>query len=84
VSAERYTAVFTGLFDLKKPGEYPYLCMSEEPLAPGGSHILRRGRPPYERMGCEFSFDVLPEDYKRLVLNGYRYLWGLQDAEGAA
>jgi hypothetical protein len=35
-------------------------------------------------MGCEISFDVLPEDYKRLVLNVYRDLWGLQDAEGAA
>jgi hypothetical protein len=84
VTAERYTAVFTGLFDLKKPGEYPYLCMCEEPLAPGGSHILRRGRPPYERMGCEISFDVLPEDCKRLVLDIYWDLWGLQDAEGAA
>jgi hypothetical protein len=84
VSAERYTAVFTGLFDLKKPGEYPYLSMSDEPLAPGGSHAPRRGRPPYERMGCEISFDVLPEDCKRLVLDIYRDLWGLRDAEGAA
>jgi hypothetical protein len=84
VTAERYTAVFTGLFDLKKPGEYPYLCMGTEPLAPDGSYTLRRSRPPYKRMGCEISFDRLPEDCKRLVVDVYRDLWGLQDAEGAA
>lgn len=45
---------------------------------------MRRGRPPYERMGCEISFGDLPEDCKRLVLDAYRDQWGLQDAEGAA
>ena len=84
MTAERYTAVFTGLFDLKKPGEYPYLYMGKEPLAPEDSYALRRGRPPYERMGCEISFDDLPEDCKRMVLDVYRDLWNLQDAEGAA
>ena len=84
MSAERYTAVFTGLFDLKKPGEYPYLCMGEEPLAPGGSYALRRGRAPYERMRCEISFEDLPEDCRRLVLDVYWDLWGLRDVEGAA
>ena len=84
MTAERYTAVFTGLFDLKKPGEYPYLCLGEEPLAPGGSCALRRGRPPYERMKCEISFEDLPEDCRQLVLDVYRDLWGLQDLEGAA
>ncbi len=83
MTAERYTVVFTGLLRLKKPGEYPYLSMSGDPLASGGSSLCR-GRPPYERMGCEISFGDLPEDCKRLVLNVYRDLWGLQDAEGAA
>ena len=46
MSAERYTAVFTGAFAEKKPGEYLYLTMSEDPLGPGGSHTLHRGRPP--------------------------------------
>ncbi len=84
MTAERYTAVFTGLFDLKKPGEYPYLCLGEEPLAPGGSCALRCSRPPYERMKCEISFEDLPEDCRQLVLDVYRDLWGLQDLEGAA
>ena len=84
VIAERYTAVFMGLFLLKKPGEYPYLCMDTEPLAPDGRCALRRSRPPYKRMGREISFDKLPEDWQRLVLDVYRDLWGLQDAEGPA
>jgi len=83
VTAERYTVVFTGLLSLKKPGEYPYLSMSGDPLASGGSSF-RRGRPPYERMGHEISFGDLPEDCRRLVLDAYRDMWGLQDAEGAA
>ncbi len=83
MTAERYTVVFTGLLSLKKPGEYPYLSMSGDPLAPGGSSLCR-GRPPYERMGREISFEDLPEECRRLALDVYRDLWGLQDAEGAA
>lgn len=78
MTAERYTAVFTGLFVDKEPGEYAYLSMSDEPLAPGGS-ILCRGRPPYERMGYEISFEDLPEDCRRLLLDVFRDLWGLRE-----
>ena len=84
MTSERYTAFFTGLFDLKKPGEYTYFCMGAEPLAPDGSYALHRSRPPYNRMGREISFDKLPEGCKRLVVDVYRDLWGLRDAEGAA
>ncbi len=50
---------------------------------------MRRGRPPYERMGCEISFEKLPEDCRRLALETYVDLWDLRggaerDAEGAA
>jgi hypothetical protein len=31
VTAERYTAVFTGLFSAKKPGEYHYLTKTRLP-----------------------------------------------------
>ncbi len=78
MSAERYTAVFTGLFNDKQPGEYLYLCMSEKALMPGGS-ALHRGRPPYERMGLEIPFENLPEDCQRLVLDVYQDLWGLRE-----
>ena len=76
MTAERYTVVFTGFFADKKPGEYLYLSMSEDSLAPGGS-ALGRGRPPYERMEREVSFEDLPEDCRRLVLDTYKDLWGL-------
>ena len=83
MTAERYTVVFTGLLSLRKSGEYPYLSMSGDPLVSGGS-IPHRGRPSYERMGREISFENLPEDRMRLVLNAYRDLWCLREAEGAA
>ncbi len=82
MTAERYTAVFTGLLSVKKPGEYLYLSMSDDPLAPGGS-TLRRGRPPYERMGRGIPFEDLPEDCRRLVLNVYQDLWGLREERDA-
>jgi hypothetical protein len=77
VTAERYTAVFTGLYALKKPGEYPYLTMSEEPRRVGEGSALIRGRPPGERLGREISFRDLPEGCRRLVLEVYQRLWGL-------
>jgi hypothetical protein len=76
VTAERYTAVFTGLLSIKKPGEYLYLTMREDPLA-SESSTLRRGRPPYERMGREISSEDFPEKCRRLVLDAYRELWDL-------
>jgi len=76
VTAGRYTAVFTGLFDLKTPGEYPYLTMGGDP--PGnGRGELRRGRPPYERLGREIPFEDFPEEFRAIVLDTYRELWDL-------
>jgi len=76
VTAERYTAVFTGLLSLKKPGEYLYLTMDEDPRG-SGTYTLRRDRPPYEKMGCEISFEDFPKECRQLVLDTYRELWGL-------
>jgi hypothetical protein len=76
VTAERYTAVFTGLLSLKKPGEYLYLSMDETPLGPG-TYTLRRDRPPYEKMGREIFFGDFPEHCRQLVLDTYGELWNL-------
>lgn len=75
--AERYTAVFTGAFVEKRPGEYAYLTMSENPLGPGGSYTLHRGRPPGERLGREVPFEALPEGCRALILEEYLKLWDL-------
>ncbi len=77
MTAERYTAVFTGALTEKKPGEYLYLTMSKDPLGTRGGHTLHRGRPPYEDLGHESPFEDLPEDCQRLVLDTYRKLWDL-------
>jgi hypothetical protein len=70
VTAERYTAVFTGLLSLKKPGEHTYLRMSDDPLG-SGHHTLTRGRPPYGELGPGTSFSDLPEACKSLILDTY-------------
>jgi hypothetical protein len=59
VTAEGYTAVFTGLLSVKKPREYICFTMSEDPLGSGG-YTLREGWPPRDRMGTEIEFWDLP------------------------
>ena len=68
--------MFTGLFDLKKPGEYPYLVMGES----GENDGLRRGKPPAERIRGEISFKDLPGGCQKMVLDVYLGLWGLARA----
>jgi hypothetical protein len=77
VTAERYTVVFTGLFDLKKPGEYPYLTTGEYPEA-GANYELHHGRPPYGEFGREIGFQELPDECQELVTKVYLGLWGLK------
>lgn len=77
MTTERYTAILTGALIGKKPGEYFYLTMSEDPDGSEGSSTLHRGRPPYERLGCEISFGGLPKSCQRLILDNYRRLWNL-------
>jgi len=62
--------------NLKKPGEYLYLTMDEDPLGTG-AHSLCRDRPPYGRMGREISFQDLPDACRQLVLDTYLGLWDL-------
>ena len=64
--------MFTGLFDPKKPGEYPYLVVQES-----GEGEVRRGRPPAGLIRREVGFEELPDGARRRVLEVYRRLWGL-------
>jgi len=68
-----YTAVSTGLLSLKKPGEYLYLCMGEDPSGAEG-YTVSRGRLPYGKLGREISFGDLPEGSKNPALDTYRKL----------
>lgn len=76
MTAERYTAVFTGLLSLKKPGEYTYLRMGVDPRGSGGCTV-KKGRPPYGELGRKISFADLPEGCRSLVLDQYRKMWNL-------
>jgi hypothetical protein len=76
VTAGRYTAVFTGLLSLKRPGEYTYLRMSDDRLG-SGQYTFNQGRPPYAELGRETSFAEFPENCKNLVLETYRRMWDL-------
>ena len=76
MTAERYSAVFTGFLSLKRPGEYTYLRMSDDPLG-SGHYTCDQRRLPYTELGRETSFADLPEDCKNLVLETYRRMWDL-------
>lgn len=77
MTAERFTVVLTGFLSTRKPGEYLYLIMNDDPVQIGGGGALRRGRPPSERLRREIPFQNLPEGCRRLALEVYRGLWGL-------
>lgn len=78
MTAERYTVVFTGLFDAKKPGEYYYLTIDERPVA-NGSYELHNGQPPYGEFRREIGFQDLPDGCQKLATEVYRDLWSLTD-----
>jgi hypothetical protein len=61
---------------MRKPGEYPYLTMDQDPRGIGAGATLRRGRPPGGRLRREIPFSELPEGCRRLVLDVYREIWG--------
>ena len=67
--------MFTGLFDLKVPGEYPYMLLDGETGGDGG---ISHGKPPPELIRREISYEELPEPVRRRVLEAYRGMWGLR------
>ena len=65
--------MFTGLLESKASGEYPYMHLG------GGEEEdeILSGRPPAERIRAEVSYEQLPEDVRRRVLEAYRGMWGI-------
>jgi hypothetical protein len=82
VTAERYTAVFTGYFADKKPEEYLYLSMSEEPLEPGPASCLA-GTRPTRVWDARSRSKISQEDCRLLILGANRELWSLRQELGA-
>ncbi|MDQ3910967.1 MAG: hypothetical protein M3305_04155 [Actinomycetota bacterium] len=81
MTAGRYTAVFSRLFEGKRRGEYTYPSMGGG--SGGSTTTLRRGRPPHERTGREIPFRAFPERCRRSVLETYYALRVLQEERTA-
>lgn len=67
--------MFTGLFESKAAGEYPYMHLGGEPAEEGE---ISRGRPPAERIRDEVAYEELPYDARLRILEAYRGMWGLE------
>ena len=79
---DRYTAVFTGRYRHKTGGEFWHLGMSAAPFHPQGfgqhgSSTRQIDYPSYGHLGKRISFEALPEDCRRAVLQTYRDLWDI-------
>ena len=80
-SFDRYTVVFTGNYK-DRNGYCDYLGMSENPYHPqgfgqhGGSDTII-DYPSYKHLGKKITFDKLPKDCQRAVIDDYKDIWGI-------
>jgi hypothetical protein len=82
---DRYTVVFTGNY-LKTGSDgvrrFQYVGMSENPYHPQGfcqhgeSEWQPIDRPTYSHLGKKITFDKLPQDCQKAVLDDYASIWG--------
>lgn len=85
-SFDRYTVVFTGRYTHKTNGGHWYVGMSENPFHPQGfgqhgeTEFQCVDRPTYGHLGKKISFDSLPEDCQKLVMQDYVDLWDIVSA----
>jgi hypothetical protein len=79
---DRYTVVYT-----KLSGDIGglYVGMSAAPYHPQGVCLHGQGdygrpidRPTYGHLGKKIQFNDLPDDCRKVVLNDYASLWGLE------
>lgn len=79
-TADRYTVVYTGNYKKDKPEICFYVGMSENPFHPQGfgmhgSYTEMIDKPSYRHLGKKITFDNLPEDCKKVVMEDYHMLW---------
>jgi len=85
-SFDRYTIVFTGRYDKNKDEQgnkwYKYVGSSENPYYPQGFYQHGESkneiidRPTYSHLGKKITFDKLPLDCQKAVLEDYASIWG--------
>lgn len=81
-TADRYTVVFTGRYTHKTGGATWYLGMNAAPFHPLGIGMSGEAdraidRPGYSHLGKKTTFNDLPQDCKKAVLQTYTYLWDI-------
>ena len=86
-SGDRYTCVFTGRYTHKTGGEHWYLGMSADPFHPQGigqhgSSPTQIDKPKYSHLGKKVSFDTLPLNVRKCIIQAYLYLWGFTTENG--
>jgi len=79
---DRYTVVLTNL----RIGYQMYLAMSEHPFHPQGfgQHETSQtpiDSPAYGHLGRKVTFESLPPDVQRCVMQDYRELWGQHESD---
>lgn len=77
---DRYTAVFTGNYYGRRIGHTDIIGMSEYPFEPQGVGISDTvdfpvDRPTYSHLGKRITFDDLPKDCQRAVMQDYKLIW---------
>ena len=77
---DRYTVVYTGRY--RGDGWFQYISMNSSPFHPQGigqhgEHPTQIDRPSYGHLGKKITFDDLPEDCQKLVMQDYNAIWGL-------
>ena len=81
---DRYTVVFTGNYK-KDFRTFVYVAMSCNPFHPQGfgqhgeSENTPIDRPTYSHLGKKITFNDLPEDCKKLVVQDYKGIWEIGD-----
>jgi len=81
-TADRFTVVFSGHWRGKTIGWTSLLHMSSAPYHPQGVGIHDQvqgtpDHPRYSHLGKKISFDALPADCQKAVLEDYKVLWDL-------
>jgi len=80
-TADRYTVVYTGNYRARDEW-CQYVGMSAMPFHPQGfcqhgEHPTPIDRPRYGHLGKKVTFANLPDDCRRVVIQDYRAIWGL-------
>jgi len=82
-SLDCYTVIFSGLWKGKPVGYTQLLSMNACPTHPQmgiGMHCEYQGevdRPSYGHLGKKISFDDLPAECQKVVLEDYKDIWQL-------